>query len=317
MLERWGWKPQPDQDLREGSWSLHSCLEVFLPCFAVASHLPFDSCLFCVAFNKGEAAYEEGRTLKRCGVSCAALLSLRLALCISACDPEVPQMLCQCFCCGNRSVKRWDGALPQQAVFVFCCCFCAFVALGCSIWILQKSETLVNSSPFYFFPQSPTPFLLHFSGNNLFLAFPSPSGLRYKIPPRSRGVLWRQCNSLYSQSQLQALWGNLGPSSPPSLFLTPPSSFRLSPYPDRSGSQQGVIVYKKATSLKGVGLLSILTGATAVYQHNLHQFAKAFYNSCHKMTRDLCSHCRKKWKKVRRDNNINLQLECYGILMNL
>lgn len=189
MFERRGRKPQPDRDLENDPDPFTVVLKFFLPSFAVASHLPFDSRLFCLAFNKGEAVYEEDRTLKRHSVSCAALLSLRLALCISACDPEAPQMPCQCFCCGNRSVKRWDGALPQQAMFVFCCCFCAFVALGCSIRILQKSETLLKSSPFYSFPQFPTPSLPHFSGNNLFLAFPSPSGLRDKIPPRSTGVL--------------------------------------------------------------------------------------------------------------------------------
>lgn len=109
--------------------------------------------------------------------------------------------------------------------------------------------------------------------------------MRDKILPRSKGLLWRYRNSLFSQSQLQALWGNLCPSSPPSLsppVLTPFLCLTFS-LPDLKSSQQGVIIYKEAATQKRwkeaglaatscqnlprVLMFAILADATTVHYH--------------------------------------------------
>lgn len=81
-----------------------------------------------------------------------------------------------CFCCGNRGVKRWDGGLPRWGCVCVLLLLCVFVALGCSFppvhfpsWIPQTQKV---SSPASFSPLALS--LLHFSGNNLLLPFPVP-----------------------------------------------------------------------------------------------------------------------------------------------
>lgn len=171
---------------------LSLCSPVQSPSYAFASQLPSDSCLFCVALTKEKAVYEGGRTLKSPNALCAVSLSLRLALCIADCDQEAPQMPCGCFCCGNRSVKRWDGGLPRWAVFVFCCCF-VFLSLWVVAFPPVHSPLLDPSklrksphpplSPLFFFSLSfslLSSSLLHFSGNNLLLPFPVPQDREIK-----------------------------------------------------------------------------------------------------------------------------------------
>lgn len=191
-------KPKSDPDPKQclftqvplKAFSLHILFHSITSC-TFASQLPFDSCLFCVALTWEKALYEGGRTLKCWDVLCTVFLSLRLALCISDYDPEAPQMPLGCFCCGNRSVKRWDGGLPQWAVFVFCCCF-----VFLSLWVVpsllfishpgsrktQKVSLPTSFSPsFISFSFSPlTPSLLHFSGNNLLLPFLVPEDWEIK-----------------------------------------------------------------------------------------------------------------------------------------
>lgn len=126
-------------------------------------------------------------------------------------------------CCASVFVVEiavWKGGMERYHNRLCLCFVVVFVLL--LLWVVQsesyKSQKLSSTPPrFISFPSSLL--LLCFTSQEItfFLAFLSPSGL----PPQSRGVLWRQCNSLFSQSQLRALWGNLGPSSPPSLFLSP------------------------------------------------------------------------------------------------
>lgn len=138
------------------------CSPVQYRSYAFASQLPFDSCLFCVALTKEKAVYEEDRTLKSQNVLYAVFLSLRLALCISDCDPAVPQMPCACFCCGNWRVERWDGGLAQWAVFVFCFCF-VFLSLWVVPFLLfipHPGSCKLRKSPHS--PLSPLSFLFLF-----------------------------------------------------------------------------------------------------------------------------------------------------------
>lgn len=240
--------------------SLSLCSPVQSLSYAFASQLPFDSCLFCVALTKEKAVYEGGgRTLKSGNVLCAVFLSPRLALCISDCDQEAPQMPRGCFCCGNRSVKRWDGGLPRWAVFVFCCCFVflslwvvPFPPVRSPPWILVNSESLLthlflpssSSSSLSFSPLTSS--LLHFSGNNLLLPFPIPEDWEIKSRLGLGGsVKIAKQSSLtvtapgFVRKPLPILPSLLIPLLPPFLFPT----FFL---PDGTGFQQGVIIYKSS-----------------------------------------------------------------------
>lgn len=89
--------------------------------------------------------------IKSQNVLCSLFLSPRLALCISDFDPEALQMPRGWFCCGNRTVKRWDGGVPQWAVFVFCCCF-VFLSLWVVLFPSQIPQTQKVSSPTSFSP---------------------------------------------------------------------------------------------------------------------------------------------------------------------
>lgn len=187
-IERNQSDPDPEMSpSHESLWRLSLSLRcpVQFRIYAFASQLPFDSCLFCVALTKGKAEYEGGRTLKSGNASYTTL-------CISDCDPAVPQTPPGCFCCGNRGEKRWDAGLAQWAVFVFCFCF-----VFLSLWVvpflpltshagsckLRKSlHSPLSPLPLFFsFALSPiTPPLLHFSGNNLLLPFPVPEDWEIK-----------------------------------------------------------------------------------------------------------------------------------------
>lgn len=103
-----------------------------------------------------------------------------------------------------------------------------------------------------------------------------------------------------------------------------PLLFQTFSLPDRRGFQQGVIVYRKAASLKGVGLPAAKTSLTCFpfwlvpllcTSYNLHQFAKAFYNSYHKGNDWIFAPI--VHRSGSRDSNISQLMDYHEILMTL
>lgn len=207
----------------------------------------------------------------------------------------------QCFCCGNRSVQRWDGGLLQCTVFVFCC-FVLFL----SLWVVPSLQfsshpgshkTQKLSSPTSFSPPvsflSPFPFslLLCFTSREITFCclFHVPVDREIKSPLGLEGFS-EDSVTVFSHSHSSRLCEEASAHPP---FPPFPLLFQTFSLPDRRGFQQGVIVYRKAASLKGVGLPAAKTSLTLACfpfwlvpllctSYNLHQFAKAFYNSYHK-----------------------------------
>lgn len=192
-----------------------------------------------------------------------------------------------------------------------------FVALGCSFppvqfpsWIPQNSETLLTH---LFLPPTPVSFLSPFPFS-LLLCFTSreitfcclshvPVDREIKSPLGLEGFS-EDSVTVFSHSHSSRLCEEASAHPP---FPPFPLLFQTFSLPDRRGFQQGVIVYRKAASLKGVGPPAAKTSLTLACfpfwlvpllcpSYNLHQFAKAFYNSYHKGNDWIvCSHCTQKW----------------------
>lgn len=117
---------------------LYLCPPVQSRSFAFASQLCFDSCLLCVALTKEEPVYEGSRTLN---LGMFYVLSSRLALCISDFDPAALQTQCGWFLLWKSDCEK----VGWRATAVGCVCvlllLCVFVALGCSLPILDPTDS--------------------------------------------------------------------------------------------------------------------------------------------------------------------------------